>query len=76
MRATFTLQRLGVLQRAPADRICRCSPAVRARIRRIEAPLHQPQRKVGTLLPARRPISSRRADRLNVWPLNNALGRW
>jgi 5-methylthioadenosine/S-adenosylhomocysteine deaminase len=79
MRATFTLQRLGVLQRArtgaqnlPALVTCRdvleFATIAGARCTGLE-------RKVGTLTPGKdADIVLLKADRLNVWPLNNAPG--
>jgi len=79
MRAAFTLQRLGVLQRAragaqnlPALLTCRdvleFATVEGARCTGLE-------RKVGTLTPGKdADIVLLKADRLNVWPLNNAPG--
>jgi cytosine/adenosine deaminase-related metal-dependent hydrolase len=79
MRAAFTLQRLGVLQRArggaqnlPALLTCRdvleFATIEGARGTGLE-------RKVGTLTPGKdADIVLLKADRLNVWPLNNAPG--
>ncbi len=79
MRAAFTLQRLGVLQRArvgaqnlPALLSCRdvleFATVEGARCTGLE-------RKVGTLTPGKdADIVLLKADRLNVWPLNNAPG--
>jgi 5-methylthioadenosine/S-adenosylhomocysteine deaminase len=79
MRAAFTLQRLGVLQRAragarnlPALLTCRdvleFATVEGARCAGLE-------RKVGTLTPGKdADIVLLKADRLNVWPLNNAPG--
>jgi cytosine/adenosine deaminase-related metal-dependent hydrolase len=79
MRATFTLQRLLVLQRArngelkpPALLTCRqvleFATIDGARCALID-------RKVGTLTPGKEAdIVMLAADRLNVWPLNNAPG--
>jgi 5-methylthioadenosine/S-adenosylhomocysteine deaminase len=79
MRAAFTLQRLGVLQRArsgaqnlPALLTCRdvleFATIEGARCTSLE-------RKVGTLTPGKEAdIVMLKADRLNVWPLNNAPG--
>ena len=79
MRATFTLQRLGVLQRArtgaqnlPPLLTCRdvleFATIEGARCTGLE-------RKVGTLTPGKdADIVLLKADRLNVWPLNNAPG--
>jgi cytosine/adenosine deaminase-related metal-dependent hydrolase len=79
MRATLTLQRMGVLQRArggaqnlPALLTCRdvleFATIEGARGTGLE-------RKVGTLTPGKdADIVLLTADRLNVWPLNNAPG--
>jgi cytosine/adenosine deaminase-related metal-dependent hydrolase len=79
MRSTFTLQRLLVLQRIrngelrpPALLTCRqvleFATIEGARCALID-------RKVGTLTPGKEAdIVMLRADRLNVWPLNNAPG--
>jgi cytosine/adenosine deaminase-related metal-dependent hydrolase len=79
MRAAFTLQRLGVLQRArtgspnlPALLTCRdvleFATVEGARCTGLE-------HKVGTLTPSKdADIVLLKADRLNVWPLNNAPG--
>jgi 5-methylthioadenosine/S-adenosylhomocysteine deaminase len=79
MRTAFTLQRLGVLQRArtgaqnlPALLTCRdvleFATIAGARCTGLE-------RKVGTLTPGKdADIVLLKADRLNVWPLNNAPG--
>jgi 5-methylthioadenosine/S-adenosylhomocysteine deaminase len=79
MRAAFTLQRLGVLQRArsgaqnlPALLTCRevleFATVEGARCTGLE-------HKVGTLTPGKdADIVLLKADRLNVWPLNNAPG--
>jgi cytosine/adenosine deaminase-related metal-dependent hydrolase len=79
MRATFTLQRLLVLQRIrngelkpPALLTCRevleFATIEGARCALID-------RKVGTLTPGKEAdIVILAADRLNVWPLNNAPG--
>jgi 5-methylthioadenosine/S-adenosylhomocysteine deaminase len=79
MRAAFTLQRLGVLQRArtggqnlPPLLTCRdvleFATIEGARCANLD-------RKVGTLTPGKdADIVMLKADRLNVWPLNNAPG--
>jgi cytosine/adenosine deaminase-related metal-dependent hydrolase len=79
MRAAFTLQRLGVLQRAragtqnlPALLTCRdvleFATVEGARCAGLE-------HKVGTLTPGKdADVVLLKADRLNVWPLNNAPG--
>jgi 5-methylthioadenosine/S-adenosylhomocysteine deaminase len=79
MRTAFTLQRLGVLQRGragaqnlPALLTCRdvleFATVEGARCTGLE-------RKVGTLTPGKdADIVLLKADRLNVWPLNNAPG--
>lgn len=79
MRAAFTLQRLGVLQRArtgaqnlPPLLTCRdvleFATIEGARCTGLD-------HKVGTLTPGKdADIVMLRADRLNVWPLNNAAG--
>src|SRR5262249_1014012 len=79
MRATFTLQRLMVLQRGrngeqnlPPLLTCRdlleFATIERARWAGLD-------RKVGTLMPGKEAdIVMLAADRIDVWPLNNALG--
>jgi cytosine/adenosine deaminase-related metal-dependent hydrolase len=79
MRAAFTLQRLGVLQRARAGAqnlpgLLTCRDVLEfatvegARCTGLE-------RKVGTLTPSKdADIVLLKTDRLNVWPLNNAPG--
>ena len=79
MRSTFTLQRLMVLQRIrngdlkpPALLTCR-EVLEFATIEGARCALLD--RKVGTLTPGKEAdIVMLRADRLNVWPLNNAPG--
>jgi 5-methylthioadenosine/S-adenosylhomocysteine deaminase len=79
MRAAFTLQRLGVLQRARASEQ-NLPPLVTCRdvleFATIEgARCTGLERKVGTLAPGKEAdIVLLKADRLNVWPLNNAPG--
>jgi cytosine/adenosine deaminase-related metal-dependent hydrolase len=79
MRSTFTLQRLQLLQRArngeqdlPPLLTCREVLELATVEGARGADL---QRKVGTLTPGKEAdIVLLRADRLNVWPLNNAPG--
>jgi len=79
MRATFTLQRLLALQRSRngelnVPRLLTCREVLEfATIEGARCALLD--RKVGTLTPAKEAdIVMLRADRLNVWPLNNAPG--
>jgi cytosine/adenosine deaminase-related metal-dependent hydrolase len=79
MRSTFTLQRLLVLQRTRngelnPPRLLTCREVLEfATIEGARCALLD--RKVGTLTPGKEAdIVMLRADRLNVWPLNNAPG--
>ena len=79
MRSTFTLQRLMVLQRARngdlnPPRLLTCREVLEfATIEGARCALLE--RKVGTLTPGKdADIVMLRADRVNVWPLNNAPG--
>ncbi len=79
MRAAFTLQRLMVLQRRRAGeanlpRLLTCREVLEfATIEGARCALID--RKVGTLTPGKEAdIVMLRADRINVWPLNNAPG--
>jgi 5-methylthioadenosine/S-adenosylhomocysteine deaminase len=79
MRSTFTLQRLMVLQRTRngelnPPRLLTCREVLEfATIEGARCALID--RKVGTLTPGKEAdIVMLRADRLNVWPLNNAPG--
>jgi 5-methylthioadenosine/S-adenosylhomocysteine deaminase len=79
MRATFTLQRLLALQRIRngelnVPRLLTCREVLEfATIEGARCALLD--RKVGTLTPTKEAdIVMLRADRLNVWPLNNAPG--
>jgi 5-methylthioadenosine/S-adenosylhomocysteine deaminase len=79
MRATFTLQRLLALQRTRAGeqnvpRLLTCREVLEfATIEGARCALID--RKVGTLTPGKEAdIVMLRADRINVWPLNNAPG--
>jgi cytosine/adenosine deaminase-related metal-dependent hydrolase len=78
MRSAFTLQRLVALQRArrgeASEPLLTCRQVVEfatvdgARCARLES-------KVGTLTPGKEAdVVLLRADRLNVWPLNNVPG--
>jgi cytosine/adenosine deaminase-related metal-dependent hydrolase len=79
MRAAFTLQRLGVLQRARTG-AQNLAPLLTCRdvleFATIEgARCTGLDHKVGTLTPGKdADIVLLKADRLNVWPLNNAAG--
>ena len=79
MRTAFTLQRLNVLQRARGGAL-NLPPLITCRevleLATIEgARCALIDRKVGTLMPGKEAdIVLLRADRLNVWPLNNAPG--
>jgi 5-methylthioadenosine/S-adenosylhomocysteine deaminase len=79
MRSTFTLQRLNVLQRIRngdlnPPRLLTCREVLEfATIEGARCALLD--RKVGTLTPGKdADIVMLRADRVNVWPLNNAPG--